>query len=91
MRRQVPVSISNPKATVLETVVDFAFRIGEKRVERFYAVTSMEESEPPLFFSVEGRFVRRFAPLISDRYVKNDTGVDEPRVVCRRRSTEGLR
>jgi len=36
--RQVPVSVSNPKAAVLETVVDVTFRIGEKRVERVYSV-----------------------------------------------------
>ena len=36
--RQVPVSVSNPKAAVLETVVDVTFRIGEKRVERIYSV-----------------------------------------------------
>jgi YbbR domain-containing protein len=32
--RQVPIIISNPKATVLETVVDVTLRIGEKRIER---------------------------------------------------------
>lgn len=36
--RQVPLSLSNPKATVLETVVDVAFRIGEKRIEKTFNV-----------------------------------------------------
>lgn len=37
--RQVAVGVSNPKATVLDTgVVDVAFRIGEKRVERIFLV-----------------------------------------------------
>ena len=36
--KQVPVSVSNPKAAVLETVVDVTFRIGEKRIERVYSV-----------------------------------------------------
>ena len=36
--RQVPVSISNPQATVLEPVVDVTFRIGERRLERLYLV-----------------------------------------------------
>lgn len=36
--RQVPVMISNPKAAVIETVVDVAFRIGERRVVRQYRV-----------------------------------------------------
>jgi YbbR domain-containing protein len=34
--KQIPVSISNPKATVLNTVVDVQFRIGEKRVTRTF-------------------------------------------------------
>lgn len=36
--KQIPVSVANPKATVVETVVDVAFRIGEKRVERVYSI-----------------------------------------------------
>lgn len=36
--RQVPVGVSNPKASVLNTVVDVVFRIGERRVERTFSV-----------------------------------------------------
>lgn len=36
--RQVPVGVSNPKASVLNTVVDVFVRIGEKRVERSFAI-----------------------------------------------------
>jgi Uncharacterized protein conserved in bacteria len=36
--RQIPISVSNPKATVLDTVADIAFRIGEKRVEKIFLV-----------------------------------------------------
>ncbi len=36
--RQVPVGVSNPKASVLNTVVDVVFRIGEKRIERTFAI-----------------------------------------------------
>lgn len=36
--KQVAVSLSNPKATALETAVDVTFRIGEKRIERVYSV-----------------------------------------------------
>ncbi|MEO8041259.1 MAG: CdaR family protein [Acidobacteriota bacterium] len=38
MAKQTPVSVANPKASVVETVVDVAFRIGEKRVERVYSI-----------------------------------------------------
>lgn len=36
--RQVSLNIVNPKATLLDTVVDVAFRIGEKRIERLFLV-----------------------------------------------------
>ncbi len=36
--RQVAVNVSNPKATLLESIVDVSFRIGEKRIERSYSV-----------------------------------------------------
>jgi YbbR domain-containing protein len=36
--KQVPINVSNPKATPLETVVDVTIRIGEKRIERLYLV-----------------------------------------------------
>jgi hypothetical protein len=41
--RQLPVSVSNPKATVLETVVDASIRIGEKRIEKIYSVPVKDE------------------------------------------------
>ena len=36
--KQVALNVSNPKATVLETVADVVFRIGEKRIERLFRV-----------------------------------------------------
>ena len=36
--RQVPVGVSNPKASVLNTVVDVVFRIGERRIERTFSI-----------------------------------------------------
>lgn len=36
--RQVPINLSNPKATVPESVVDVSFRIGEKRIEKEFSV-----------------------------------------------------
>ena len=35
---KMPVSVANPKAAVLNTVVDVYFRIGEKRVERVFSL-----------------------------------------------------
>lgn len=36
--RQVALNVSNPKVTLLDTVVDVSFRIGEKRIERLFVV-----------------------------------------------------
>lgn len=36
--RQVPINVSNPKATLLDTLVDVTFRVGEKRIERSFSV-----------------------------------------------------
>lgn len=36
--QQVPLNLSNPKATVLDTAVNVFFRIGEKRAERLFVV-----------------------------------------------------
>ena len=36
--RQIAVNVANPKATVLDTVADVVFRIGEKRIERLFRV-----------------------------------------------------
>lgn len=37
--RQVALNVSNPKVTVLDTVVDVTFLIGEKRIERMFSVS----------------------------------------------------
>jgi len=36
--RQVALNIANPKVTLLDTVVDVNFRIGEKRIERMFTI-----------------------------------------------------
>jgi len=36
--RQVALNIANPKVTLLDTVVDVSFRIGEKRIEKMFSV-----------------------------------------------------
>ena len=36
--RQVALNVVNPKVTVLDTAVDVAFRVGEKRIERMFTV-----------------------------------------------------
>jgi YbbR domain-containing protein len=52
--RQVPVSVTNPKAAVLNTVVDVFFRIGERRVERLYSVPVAGSSGQTATFTIYG-------------------------------------
>jgi hypothetical protein len=42
--KQVPLNVSNPKATVLDTAVDVVFRIGEKRIERIFLIPLKNEN-----------------------------------------------
>jgi len=42
---QIPLNLSNPKATVLDTAVDVTFRIGEKRIERNFSIPLKNENE----------------------------------------------
>jgi YbbR domain-containing protein len=79
--RQIPVSVANPKAAVLETVVDVSFRIGERRIERVYSIP-VDGGRRVNIVLFGGRSI--FENLRSDDLrvdiVKNDAGVDEPRV-----------
>lgn len=43
--RQVALNVVNPKITLLDTVVDVNFRIGEKRIERLFTVRVSGEGE----------------------------------------------
>lgn len=70
--RQVPFSLANPKATVLESVADVAFRIGERRVEKTFSVPvtgSNRRAQVVLFGPrslIEGTFPADLRVEISD-------------------------
>jgi hypothetical protein len=51
--RQVPVGVSNRKASVLNTVVDVVFRIGERRIERTFSLPIPQSLFP--IAGIEGR------------------------------------
>ena len=42
--RQVALNVVNPKVTLLDTAVDVAFQIGEKRIERMFVVPVQSEN-----------------------------------------------
>lgn len=43
--RQIGLNVVNPKVTLLDTIVDVSFRIGEKRSERMFVVPIKTETE----------------------------------------------
>ena len=79
--KQVPVSVANPKAAVLETVVDVGFRIGEKRVERVYSV-AVEGGRRATVMLFGGRsvFENVRTENLHVEISKNAAGIDEPRL-----------
>lgn len=81
--KQVSVNVSNPKATLLETVVDVAFRIGEKRVEKSFAVTAKDDPKRKVtvvLFGGKSLFEGVKADDLQVEFVKNSIGDDAPHV-----------
>lgn len=80
--KQIPVSVANPKATVVETVVDVAFRIGEKRVERVYSVpVEGGRRASVVLFGGKSLFENVRTENLHIEMIKNDAGDDVPRVI----------
>lgn len=80
--KQIPVSVANPKATVVETVVDVAFRIGEKRVERIYSVpVEGGRRANVVLFGGRSLFDNVRTENLHIEMAKNDAGDDVPRVI----------
>lgn len=80
--RQVSVNVSNPKATLLDTVVDVTFRIGEKRVEKTFAVgNDAKKKTTVVLFGGNSLFDGVKASDLRIEIVKNAAGEDTPQVV----------
>ena len=82
--RQVPIGVSNPKASVLtETVVDVAFRIGEARIERVYSVPLGEDGRRATvtLFGPRSLFDTIRPRDIQVDPIRNDNSNETPRVV----------
>lgn len=81
--KQIPLSISNPKATLLETVVDVTFRIGEARIEKVYLVPIKDgagKKERVVLFGARSLFDNVKAQDLQVEIFKNDAGKDVPSV-----------
>jgi hypothetical protein len=82
--RQMPLSVENPNATPLDTVVDVIFKIGEKRVERSVIVPLSDGSGKKITFVLYGgrKLLNEIKPGdISVEIVKNEAGIDTPQVM----------
>jgi len=83
--KQVPLGVSNPKATVFNTVVDVALRIGEKRSVQTYNVTQTTAGQAKRYivalFAARSVLPKIRAADIKVEIVKNADGDDIPQVV----------
>ena len=83
--RQVPISVSNPKASVLsETVVDVTLRIGEQRIERVYSVAVKDgggRRAQVVLFGGRSLFENLSASDLGVEITRNDGGQEVPRVI----------
>lgn len=80
---QVPVAISNPKITPLDSVVDVSFRIGEKRVEKTFSVPVKDEPKRKATVTLYGGrslFTAVQPQDITVQVVKEANGQDAPRL-----------
>lgn len=83
--RQVALNIVNPKITLLDTAVDVVFRIGEKRIEKLFAVPVRTETETKVVSIIlyGGRSI--LEPLKAENLqvgiVKNEMGEDVPNLI----------
>jgi len=55
--RQVALNVVNPKVTLLDTVVDVNFRVGEKRIERMFTIPIPGETKSAAVVLYGGRSV----------------------------------
>ncbi|HMJ09740.1 MAG TPA: CdaR family protein [Pyrinomonadaceae bacterium] len=79
--RQVPISVSNPKAAVLNTVVDVSIRIGEKRTEkRLTLTTAGGRKVSAVLFGPKSLVDHVRADDIKAEMIRNENGDDEARV-----------
>jgi len=77
--QQIPLNVANPKVTVLDTtVVDVAFRIGEKRIEKLFTINSNGETENKtvtvILYGERSILESLKAENIRVEIVKNETG-----------------
>lgn len=74
--RQIPVTSSNSKVTINNTVVDVSFRIGEKRIERSLTLTANGKSVVATLFGPKTIVAKLKATDLTVQVDKNSDGAE---------------
>jgi YbbR domain-containing protein len=82
--KQIPLNLSNPKATVLDTAVDITFRIGEKRGEKTFLVNVKDDQTKRkatvILFGIQSLLNNVRAEQLQVEMIKNDSGEESLRL-----------
>lgn len=83
--QQVGLNLVNPKVTLIDTVVDVAFRIGEKRIERLFLIPvksdNKEVSATVVLYGVRSILDQLRSENLQIELVKNDLGENSLRLL----------
>jgi len=83
--RQIGLNVVNPQITLLDTMVDAAFRIGEKRTERMFVVPYKTETETKkatvLLFGARSVLEKLSPEQMSVVFSQNENGENVPQVI----------
>lgn len=83
--RQVGLNVVNPKVTLLDTSVDIAFRIGEKRMERLMTVSAQADAQTKhvslALYGARSVLEKLTVEQIGATLVKNENGEYVPQIV----------
>lgn len=91
--KQVPLNLSNPKATVLDPAVNVFFRIGEKRAERLFVVpvdtnsatetanSDADKKATVLLFAPRSVLENLRPENLRVEIIKSETGEDSPQLI----------
>ncbi|HEX8250937.1 MAG TPA: CdaR family protein [Pyrinomonadaceae bacterium] len=84
-QRQIGLNVVNPKITLLDTIVDVTFRIGEKRTERLFVVPYKTETETKnatvLLFGARSILEDLRADELQIVFAPNENGESLPQIV----------
>ncbi len=82
--KQTPLNVANPKATLLDTVVEVSFRIGEKRIERLFQIAVETDNGTKratvILFGARSVIENLTTDNLNVEFVKNDAGENTPKL-----------